>query len=217
MPLLRAPPLEEIDLSGPDPVAVDSLSALEDHAATLRVLQLDRLVVRNFFWPCSFPACHTLWLNNAILHNAAGAPRLSVFLPGIARHFPALRFLSLFNCAPWPSGADEEGSRRARLLAIARLPTLLGLNGTPVTPAEREEAAAMLAAPASPAKDTVSATNAHMSEAQQRALRRARRKQKEFQKLPAQERQRQVDAAQYHHVMNAEELEGEIGGKMQIG
>jgi hypothetical protein len=82
----------------------------------------------------------TLWCNNNAVDD------LVAFLDDVARAFPGVTYLSCMRnpCSPplvCASEDDLQATRRHRLYVVFRLPRLQFLDSSPVTAAERKEAA----------------------------------------------------------------------------
>ena len=89
----------------------------------------------------TLPSVTELWFNNNAVHN------LTSFLDGVVAAFPSLTRLSLMRNPASPplvalSQEDIAKAARYRLYTIYRLPALAFLDASPVTAAERSEAAA---------------------------------------------------------------------------
>jgi len=106
----------------------------------VHTLVLDKNALRGVAGFVPMPAVTTLWVNNNFLEN------IVAFLDEVARAFPAVTYLSCMRnpCSPplvCLSEEDVEATRRFRLYVVFRLPRLQFLDSSPVSPAERREAA----------------------------------------------------------------------------
>jgi hypothetical protein len=103
-------------------------------------LVLDKNGLRGCAGFPTMPAVTTLWCNNNAVDD------LVAFLDDVARAFPGVTYLSCMRnpCSPplvCASEDDVQATRRHRLYVVFRLPRLQFLDSSPVTAAERKEAA----------------------------------------------------------------------------
>jgi hypothetical protein len=112
-----------------------------DRFTALSTLILDKNSLTTLRGFPRLPSVTTLWLNNNAFAD------LVEILQAIRELFPSVTYLSLMRnpCAPALAvtcEADIESAQRYRLYCIHRLPALTFLDASPVTPAERADAAA---------------------------------------------------------------------------
>ena len=107
----------------------------------LTTLILDKNGLEGLDGAPSLPALKELWFNNNQVHD------LAAFMDSVTSNFPGLTTLSLMRNPASPpmvalSQEDIARAKRYRLYIIYRMPALAFLDATPVSTAEREEAAA---------------------------------------------------------------------------
>jgi len=106
----------------------------------VHTLVLDKNGLRGCAGFPPMPAVTTLWFNNNEVADVVS------FLDEVARAFPGVTYLSCMRnpCSPplvCASEDDVQATRRHRLYVAFRLPRLQFLDSSPVTAAERKEAA----------------------------------------------------------------------------